>query len=330
LCYHGVSQDDEHLWSDLYVSQDHLRNRFLAIRDGGYTVLPLAEALSRLYAGTLPPRSVAITFDDGTYDFYSRAYPLLVEFGFPVTLYLTTYYCLHQYPVFTPFISYVLWCGRGRTVNIDGQTRSRVLIPFDARSRATLHDHIVADADARGLSVVEKAELACDIARQVGVPYERIAAHRILHLMRPEEAASLDPSLVDIQLHTHRHRSPQDRRLFERELRDNETAIREIRPDAPPPRHFCYPSGVHYPETVAWLREYGMMSATTCNPQLATPRSNPLLLPRFVDTMSISNAVFEAWLSGVASFAPRKRVQRSPLSDSDRTRGRGLAQRFAT
>ena len=44
LCYHGVSLDDEHQWSDAYVPEAHLRRRFEILRDKRYTVLPLGQA----------------------------------------------------------------------------------------------------------------------------------------------------------------------------------------------------------------------------------------------------------------------------------------------
>jgi hypothetical protein len=52
----------------------------------GYAVLPLGDGLARLGAGSLPPRAVSITVDDGTYDFHAVAYPVFKRFGIPVTL----------------------------------------------------------------------------------------------------------------------------------------------------------------------------------------------------------------------------------------------------
>jgi len=66
LCYHGVSLEDEHEWrSKLYIPPEILRERFETLRQGGYQVLPLGEAVERLYKNDLPPRSVVLTFDDG-------------------------------------------------------------------------------------------------------------------------------------------------------------------------------------------------------------------------------------------------------------------------
>src|SRR5215207_551260 len=87
LGYHGIATADEHLWDgELYMRPETLRSRFAALRDGGYEVLQLDDALRRMHAGTLPPRAVALTFDDGAFDFLSRAVPLLREFGYPATV----------------------------------------------------------------------------------------------------------------------------------------------------------------------------------------------------------------------------------------------------
>src|ERR1700720_2964246 len=87
LCYHGISQEDEHLWRPgLYLEPSKLEQRLKFLQQGRYNVLPLGAALELLRAGELPHRSVSITFDDGAYDFFKLAYPLLKSFGFPVTV----------------------------------------------------------------------------------------------------------------------------------------------------------------------------------------------------------------------------------------------------
>ena len=51
LCYHGISLEDEHQWRPgLYMEPRTLEQRLGILRAGGYNVLPLGEALQRLYA----------------------------------------------------------------------------------------------------------------------------------------------------------------------------------------------------------------------------------------------------------------------------------------
>ena len=109
LCYHGVSLEDEHEWSPgLYVSPVHFENRLRVLKRSA-NVLPLDEGLKRLAEGSLPDRSVALTFDDGFHDFYARALPLLTKYGIPATVHLTTYYSDFRRPVFELICSYMLW-----------------------------------------------------------------------------------------------------------------------------------------------------------------------------------------------------------------------------
>lgn len=310
LAYHGVSQDDEHLWdSSLYMTPDLLRERMELLERSGCTVLPLGEAVARLYANDLPPRAVAITFDDGAYDFLTEAWPIVREFGFPVTLYLTTYYSYFNRPVFDVVCSYLLW--KGRHAPGDGASVTGRAGTFDLSTEAgriAAATEIRAHAIRSGLSAREKDDLAAELAGRLGVDYVRILERRLLHLLKPDEVAHLAAEGVDVQLHSHRHRVPLDRDLFVREVEENRDRIEPL--TNAPTEHFCYPSGVVDSRFLPWLEETGVRTATTCEPGFAAPNTHPLLLPRLVDTTALSPIEFEGWLTGVSTFLPRRPARR--------------------
>ena len=306
LCYHGVSIDDEHQWRPLlYMSPELLERRLEILRKGKYNVLPLAEALERLYRNDLPPRSVVLTFDDGPYDFYQQAYPRLKANGFPVTVYLTTYYSDFQRPVFGLTCSYMLWKARnlGSLDLREFGVERTGLGPSETWEE--IASQIVQWADGQNLNGEEKDQIAARLAQLLEIDYEQLRAKRILHLLNRNEVKELAAEGVDFQLHTHRHRTPSNEELFRREIRDNRDRIADaigVRPT-----HFCYPSGAYRPEFLAWLSAEAVVSATTCDTGFATAQSNPLLLPRLVDTSARTDLEFESWLDGVGHFLSRRR-----------------------
>ena len=57
-----------------------------------FNVIPLNQAIHTLQHGSMPPRSVCITFDDGYRSIHDLALPVLKEFNLPATVFVTTGY----------------------------------------------------------------------------------------------------------------------------------------------------------------------------------------------------------------------------------------------
>jgi len=311
LAYHGISLDDEHQWDpSLYMTPDCFRRRMQLLKDSNCTVLPLAEAVRSLYRQDLPEKCVALTFDDGTYDFYKEAQPILRDFNFPVTVYLTTYYSDYPMPVFDGICSYLLWKARKTRLDFREITGQQMTVDLSNDGlRASSVDELRKFARDHKLSAEEKDSLASSIAAQLKIDYDALRAKRLLHILSPDEVKALATEGVDFQLHTHRHRLPGERSLFQREIDDNRNSIQAM--TGAFASHFCYPSGVYDQAFLPWLEEAGIVSATTCDVGFASRQSHPLLLPRLLDTSGLSDIEFEGWLTGVSAALPRRKKVKS-------------------
>ena len=311
LCYHGVSLADEHEWDPgLYVSPETLARRFAILRRAGCTVLPLDEALTRLYAGDLPPRAVALTFDDGYQDFALKAYPLLQEFGYPSTVYVPTQRVLENFPISHLLVSYVLW--KRRDLALDARDVAGLGRVYDLRQpdeRNAVVQALVARFNAEKLGPTRKDAIARDIVARLDLDYQALVDAGLLRLMTADQikslcAADLPGPRVAFELHTHAHRTPADPQAFREQIVENRRHLETI--TGMPAHHFCYPSGVYRAGYPAVLAAEGVRSATTCDPDMASRDSNALLLPRFVDTTMVADLEFEAWITGAACWLPRR------------------------
>jgi peptidoglycan/xylan/chitin deacetylase (PgdA/CDA1 family) len=123
LRYHSVTDDERstlaYLDHGLMVTPAAFRAQLRYLRRF-YTVLSLDEIVDRLHrGGALPPRVVAITFDDGYRDNYTNAYPMLRAEGLAASFYVTTG-CLDGGPP--------LWTAKLRYM-VQRTTRSSVVLP---------------------------------------------------------------------------------------------------------------------------------------------------------------------------------------------------------
>lgn len=92
LLYHGII--DDHSAYDRYktsVSTSIFEQHMRYLHDHRYRCLSLAELIRLPGNGSTPvEKSFVLTFDDGTNDFFSRAYPILKGFRFTATVFLVT------------------------------------------------------------------------------------------------------------------------------------------------------------------------------------------------------------------------------------------------
>lgn len=147
----------------------------------------MGEAVTRLQEGSLPPRSVALTFDDGFYDFLKYAAPILSEFRYPCTLYLTTHYAEYRLPIISLVLDYIIWKSGRRLVSLPHVGVDELLPVETFDERQVIVKHILNLAEQNGMNTSAKDEVAQGIARELGVDYSAILDQRLLQILSPAE-----------------------------------------------------------------------------------------------------------------------------------------------
>ena len=112
---------------------------------------------------------MVITFDDGTYDFYKQAWPLLQRYNFPATVYQTTYYSDRQMPIFNLMCSYMLW--KRRRIPLQPVEELGIDEPVDLSTEAGRF-HVVS-----GLVVLSEREKLSGQQRKLDFSPRRIMAY---------------------------------------------------------------------------------------------------------------------------------------------------------
>ncbi len=90
LTYHSIDESG----SVISTKAETFRWQMKLLSDAGYSVVTLADLISRLEAEEeLPDKIAALTFDDGFQNFYAAAYPVLEQYDFKATVFLVTDFC---------------------------------------------------------------------------------------------------------------------------------------------------------------------------------------------------------------------------------------------
>ncbi|OBA59085.1 polysaccharide deacetylase [Mycobacterium sp. 1100029.7] len=262
-----------------------------------FTVMPLEEALKSLAAGTLPPRALALTFDDGTANLASHAVPVLRELGLPASVFLTTGPMGSDETLWPDR----LWLALARTAAaaVDLTALGMGLRPLTTvAGRGTVYAVAVQRLkdvdDARRVTVL--GEILGALGYRDGVD---AGPFRMLTWEQAREMAG--DGLVTLYPHSVTHpilaRCRDDK--VEREIADSCTALQ--RETGRAPTIFAYPNGRPQDFDARArdaLRGRGVRWALSTAPGFAGRDSDPLALPRLAVGSNTSFDYFRLMVSG--------------------------------
>jgi len=297
--YHGISKRDEHHFRDIFMTPECFRERLECLKKWGFRVIDLDQAVDRLQAGTLEPHSLVITFDDGFHSTLMAA-PILREYGYPATLYVTTYYVRYCQPIFRLAVQYAYWRTSLSSFSLDDLIPGvSGLTPTRGVDSEAIMWKII-DYGEKNLTQPQRQDLLHRLGQRLEVDIEALVESRSLSLLSPEELKALEGYGFDLQLHTHRHKITMDSETIQREIRDNRAVLEPI--VQKPLNHFCYPSGVWSTKQWEPLIELGVKSAVTTSNTLNLHGSAPLALGRYGDSQQNTLIEFEAEIVGLKAL----------------------------
>lgn len=111
IMYHSIVNQSSR-WGTYVISADELESDLKYIQEQGYTTVTIEDLIGYVYDGKpLPEHPIMLTFDDGYYNNYLYAYPLLKKYGMRAVLSIVGKYS-DQYSVVkdeNPAYSHVTW-----------------------------------------------------------------------------------------------------------------------------------------------------------------------------------------------------------------------------
>ncbi len=272
MVYHRVL-DDVDIMRPSEVSKVHFAWQMDMVSKY-FNVLPLSEGIKRLKSGSLPPRAVAITFDDGYKDNYKNALPILKHHSLPATLFVAVGY-LNGGRMWNDSIIEAI---RG----VDGCSIDLTSIGLENYSVNTMNDRFRAAQNIIGKLKYspqsersEKAEYIASMSS--GLPTDL--------MLTSEELKDMVSNGIDVGGHTISHPilSELDSKVALREIEEGKHVLEAI--TGKDVSTFAYPNGKpgkdYSLEHANMVENCGYVAALSTEWGVGTSQSDVFQLPRF-------------------------------------------------
>lgn len=269
-----------------------------------YVILPLAELVERLAGpGQLPPRALAITFDDGYDNVYTHAFPHLRRLNIPASVFVATDLVQPGKPLWFDRLEYAI--GHSR--------KNSIILPWDGAFRefplSTLAERCASDQTIRQriklLTARAGSKLLEAVENQAGAELAKTFSASPYRGLSWEQIKEMQGSGITIGAHTRSHSilsrlTPAE---AEEEITGSYLLLRQRLKDVLD--IFAYPNG--QPDdfdasTIAILRQNGFRAALSTIPDLAGSARNPYVLPRFTLDNTDDPRLFRLTVTGIRSM----------------------------
>ena len=292
LVYHSVGSTDGDEFA-LSITEESFRAHMSLLRRE-FTTLPLMEFIERAERGSLPPRAISVTFDDGYVDNLELASPILRDLEVPATFFITTGGLPGATTPWWEVLELALSKGargeRDLEIAIDGGVKLRLsnggsaeagqralfaardaLARTDLETRERVIDEITAWAEMEPPFAGRRLMSEADVAALAEHDQYFLGAHSVNHLWLPEQR----PDTARAEILNSR-----------RQLED--IISREV-------TLFSYPYGAYDDNVVAMTAAAGYRACVTVDSNGAGPEIDPYRIPR-IDGSRIQPDQLEARL----------------------------------
>lgn len=251
-------------------------DRLMRVVARGYRVLPLSEAVERLQRGRLPPRAMAITFDDGYADNHDVALPILRRHGLSACFFVATGF-LDGGRMFNDTVIEAVRRAPGDVLDLGALGLGRLPVATPAQRQQAI---------GRVLPLVkyrppaERADLLAQVREACGDP---VLPDDLM--MRSGQVRALHAAGMEIGAHTVNHPILRtlDERSAEREIADSRDMLQAL--TGAPVRQFAYPNGRPDQDydlrDASLVRRLGFQAAVSTAVGVATQASDVFQLPRY-------------------------------------------------
>lgn len=272
LIYHRVLSAPDSLTNEIDARSFDAQ---MAILRACFRVLPLAEAVDRMQAGTLPARAAAITFDDGYADNAETALPILQRHRLHATFFVATGF-LNGGRMFNDTVIEAIRRIESPTLSVPGVRLLNIPTGTLSEKRAALSALLGA---VKYLDIDERQRTVEHISNCAGSPLPDDL------MMTTAQVRALASAGMGIGSHTVNHpiltRIPL--KQAREEIQTNRDDLEAITGQAV--TLFAYPNGVpaqdYASEHVRLVRSLGFRAAVSTSWGAAARTSNVFQLPRF-------------------------------------------------
>lgn len=200
-----------------------------------FNVIPINELLERRNSDTLADNSISITFDDGHYDFYENAWPLLKKYSLPATLYVTTGFIDRECWLWPDLIKYILSQTKHREILYQGENLS-----LTSNNILNIWDKIA--TDCLQMSNEDRSKFIIKLATSIEVDINTVPSDLFSAVTWRQLSEMLDEGL-DIGSHTVSHRIMSKLSTTEKEMECVASKITIETKLSTKISGLCYPNG---------------------------------------------------------------------------------------